>query len=96
MYNFPMRRPRQRITEHARATKAGEIRDEIQMICRDASPSFPGGGVGGGGGGGGRRGEGRGARRWCVGAKKTIVFLKELCRFIKPGLTPEELGKLKA
>ena len=26
--------------------------------------------------------------------EKAIIFLKELCRYIKPGLTPEELDIL--
>ena len=54
-----------------------------------------GGGRGGRGKGegGGRRGGGRGGGVW---VQRRLVFLKELCRFIKPGLTPEELGKLNA
>ena len=75
-----------------RARKAGESRDEIQMICRDESPSFLGGGTGWGVGR--RRKEYAGMGRWYVDTKKAIVFLKELCRFIKPGLTPEELDIL--
>ena len=66
MYSFLMRRPRQQITEHARARKTGESRDEIQMICREESPSCLGGERG--------RGEGRGGRGSGVWVQRRLLF----------------------